>query len=195
MRLFVAVNLPSEIREEMWTAARRLREAGFPVRWVKAAQLHLTLRFLGEVREAERSKLEPALEETVCGRRRFSVRLGGVGAFPSPRCPRVVWVGVRGPPDLGELQRAVDARVRELGLPSEPRAFHPHVTLGRARRSAERSAFDAFETVAPTVGYAADFEVKSVEMMRSELGRAGARHSVLSSFRLRDPAEKVPGKR
>ena len=105
-------------------------------RWVRPENLHLTLRFLGEVTPSVVSALVETLPQSVRGCRPFSFSLRGGGCFPKVKRPRVVWVGVDPVPDeLGRVQRAVDRAVHHLGFPPEGRGFEPHLTIARFKKS------------------------------------------------------------
>lgn len=184
MRLFAAVNFPEKVREEIWRAAAPLREAGFPVRWVDARRLHMTLKFLGEVDGSAAEAVEGALAGVARGFVPLNLRLGGVEGFPSLRAPRVVWLGVEAPPDLGRLRDSVEEALVAHGFPREGRAFHPHLTLGRARREARSPAFQGLEDAAGEVGFRARCRVAGIDLMRSVLRPSGAEYSVVTSFPL-----------
>lgn len=184
VRLFVAVNLPPDMRSAIWAAIRPLRDAGFPVRWVGSAELHLTLSFLGDVEGSEVAGLEAGLREVTRKFPSLRIRVEGVGAFPSLRHPRVLWLGVEAPPVLRLLYHAVETVTEAQPSPRKRRAFHPHITLGRVRSRVRPSAFRGLDAAARGVSYGADCEVTQVALMRSELGQAGARYSMLCSFPL-----------
>lgn len=133
MRLFVALDLPAPVRDDLAAAQSRLRRGGHAVRWASVAGLHLTLQFLGEADPGLAPALLAALARIPA--RDFTLRLGGLGAFPSLDRPRVIWAGLAG--DLGplaELQAAVVRATGPLGFIPEDRPFAPHLTLGRARQ-------------------------------------------------------------
>lgn len=184
MRLFVAVNLPDGVRKRAWRASAPLREPGFPVKWVGEEGLHLTLRFLGSVERGGASEVSAALEGAARGSGPLDLRLGGVGAFPSLRDPRVLWLGVEGPPELTALREAVEGAMAALGFGHEEREFHPHVTLGRVRRGAQRGALEGLAAAAGRVRLDAACRIDSVELMESVTGPEGARYTVVSSHRL-----------
>ncbi len=180
MRLFVAVNLPPEERRRAWEAAQPLRAAHFPVRWAAEQSLHLTLRFLGEV-EAERvGPIGEALSGAVRAVRPFSVGVGGVGAFPSLGRPRVVWLGIERHPALELLANDVELALMGLSFEPELRPFSPHLTLGRAERSARPAAFKEFPGLSAGIAYEGTTVVESVDLMQSILGPHGATYAVLS---------------
>lgn len=184
MRLFVALNFPEELRDEIWRATAPLREAGFPVRWVDRSRLHLTLKFLGEVDGSAVEGVEGALAGVAGGFAPLTLRLGGVGGFPSLRAPRVVWLGVDGGPELERVWDSVEEELAAQGFPREGRAFHPHVTLGRARRGARSPAFRGMEGAAGEVSFRARCRVEGIDLMASVLRPTGAEYSVVTSFAL-----------
>lgn len=180
MRLFVAVNLPVEERGRAWVAAAPLRAAHLPVRWVGEEALHLTLRFLGEVGEAQVGPIGEMLGGAMRGARPFTVGLGGIGAFPSLTKPRVVWVGIERHPALELLANDVELALMALAFEPELRPFSPHLTLGRAERSARPAAFKHLPELAAGIAYEGTTTVESVDLMQSTLGPRGATYTVLS---------------
>jgi 2'-5' RNA ligase len=180
VRLFVAVNLPAGERRAAYEAAAPLRAARLPVKWVGEDSIHVTLRFLGEVEAAQVTPIGEALAAAVRAARPFGVGLGGVGAFPSLARPRVVWIGVERHPALELLANDVEKALMELDFEPELRPFHPHLTLGRAERSARPAAFAAFEPLAATIVWQGSTMVESVDLMQSVLGQRGATYTVLS---------------
>ncbi len=180
MRLFVAVNLPAAERRAVYEAAAPLRAARLPVKWVGEDAIHVTLRFLGEVDEAKAAPIGAALAAAVRGARSFDVGLGGVGAFPTLARPRVVWLGVERHPALELLANDVEKALMTLDFEPELRPFHPHLTLGRAERSARPAAFGRLEQLAGAIEYQGSVQVESVDLMQSVLGPRGAAYTVLS---------------
>ena len=141
MRLFVALRLPAGVREPLAEKAARLRARLPPARWVPAANLHLTLKFLGETEPDLASRLDEVLAGCFATHRPFRLAPSGGGCFP-PRLPaRVAWVGFAPCPALLDLQAAVAAALRDrLELATDTRPFHPHLTLARLRPPWGRAA-------------------------------------------------------
>jgi 2'-5' RNA ligase len=181
VRLFVAINLPDNERRALWDSTSRLRGAGLPVRWAGGEGLHLTLKFLGESDDSLAARVSEALAAAVKPARPFEVGLGGFGAFPDQRRPRVLWVGVERHPALELLANDVERALAPFGFPSELRPFHPHVTLGRAERRARPSDFSDLPRLAGTVSYQGSMLVDRVDLMRSRPGPSGAVYSLLHS--------------
>ncbi len=193
MRLFVALNLPPAERDRLQRAAGSLRVAQLPVRWVQADALHLTLKFLGEVPERQVGAIEAALDRVAASVPAFDLELRGLGGFPKLENPRVVWVGVHAPPELGRLASAVEQAMAELGFPREGRPFAPHLTLGRAERDARASAFRQLPRLAAEFDFSARISARSIDLMRSHLSPRGARYERLHAAPLAAPSSTGSG--
>ncbi len=179
MRLFLAINLPPAERDRLQRAAGALRAARLPVRWVNADALHLTLKFLGEVPEERAGAVAQAADAVARSYAPFHLELRGLGAFPNVRNPRVVWVGVHAPPELGRMAEDLEAAMAALGFPREARPFSPHLTLGRAERDARAGDFRRLGELAAKFDYATSLEAGSIDLMRSHLSPRGARYERL----------------
>lgn len=184
MRLFVAINFPADMRERLWEATASLRDLELPVRWVKPESIHLTLKFLGDVDAGRVEPVGQAVRSAAHGTRAFRLPVGDFGAFPNLKHPRVVWVGCDGIPVLELLQDAIERRMDDIGFPIEGRPFRPHLTLGRAQRDAPARAFAHLEDHLGTLEFYEEPQISSVDVMRSHLGRDGARYEVVDRVEL-----------
>ena len=181
MRLFIALNLPDGAKEGIHDAARPLRDADLPVRWLKPETYHLTLKFLGNPRPAVTPRVVEVIN-TVGGKNRpFSMEIRGFGAFPTIRRPRVLWIGVERVLALRCLKQDVEWGLANLGFNRETSAFHPHITVGRAKGDTGAGAFRGLDALAAGLDFRYEIDVTSLELMRSHLSRTGARYSVVSS--------------
>ena len=124
-RLFIAIDLPEDIKEGISPLCTGLPGA----RWVRDEQLHLTLRFLGDVDHSLFSELYSGLDEVRT--KPFPLHIKGLGVFPSGRKPRVLWVGLKKSAPLIELRKKVDSVMRHLDIPLERKRFSPHITIAR----------------------------------------------------------------
>ncbi|HXZ79002.1 MAG TPA: RNA 2',3'-cyclic phosphodiesterase [Terriglobales bacterium] len=136
MRIFIALDIPEEIRQRIMRFCEGLRAFAPDANWVRPESFHLTLKFVGEKPEAEVEKLKSALH-AVRGQP-TTVEFQGFGFFPSPTSPRVFWVGIHGDEHLTSLARAIDEAAASLRIPREEHAFHPHLTLARAGSGSPR---------------------------------------------------------
>lgn len=184
MRLFIALNLPKKDRLKIHRAAGVLRDTEMPVRWVDPEHYHVTLKFLGEVRKDHLPKVEEAVQRAVEANRAFTTELGGFGAFPTIRRPRVIWLGVGANPELRCLKQDVEWALGDVGFDAETRAFHPHVTLGRADERGGAGAFRGLDEIVADLDFSGEMKVHTVDIMSSRTTREGPRYSIVSSHKL-----------
>jgi 2'-5' RNA ligase len=142
-------------------------------------QVHLTLKFIGEVSSSRVDEIGTALAAVGAAFRPFIMRFGPIGAFPSPRRPRVVWLGVELSPELRFVKDDLERALADLGVPREERPYQPHITLGRAPRGAEAGEFRAFEEAIRGLRVAAEYRVTHLDLMQSQLASDGAIHTRL----------------
>ncbi|HUT73823.1 MAG TPA: RNA 2',3'-cyclic phosphodiesterase [Armatimonadota bacterium] len=184
MRAFIAVNMGDDLRRALAQAQERLRASGADVKWVRPEGIHLTLKFLGEVDDDRVPAIAEAVAAAVTPRARFRLRVEGIGGFPSPTAPRVIWAGVKdGARELGELARRVEDALEPLGFAREQREFSAHVTLGRCRSPRGRPELAARmrEQIERQLG---EMEVARVELMRSDLRPTGPIYTSQREFAL-----------
>jgi 2'-5' RNA ligase len=184
VRLFLAINFPAALREAMYEAAAPLRAAAPAVGWVRPEGLHLTAKFLGDCPEPAAEALAVAVAGAATGHQPVPVVVGGVGAFPNFRRPRVVWIGVDGGGRLELLHHDVEVACAKVGYEPEGRPFRPHVTLGRVRERSGEGASRELATAARAVPFREDALVTSVDLMASQLSRGGSRYTLIASARL-----------
>ena len=186
MRCFLALPLPATICQKMTAVQERLRAAcgGADVRWARPETSHLTLQFLGKVDRERMLDLVPALGAEVATHRIGKLALQGVGAFPSSRRARVLWLGVTGGgAPLSDLADALRRVTEPLGVPSESRSFTPHVTLGRVR-APERGANLTDAIAACDASEVGAWRPDAVVLFESRLHPKGAVHEPLASLPL-----------
>lgn len=196
VRCFIAVELDGQARAVLGRLLDELRRSGADVKWVAAANLHLTLKFLGDVLPAGLTGVTQALKETLPGQTAlppFSLALDGVGAFPSAGNPRVVWVGAaEGRERLTDLASKVEKALAPLGFPAEARGFSPHLTLGRVR--SPRNALALKAAVAGLKEYRGPrVRVERVVLFQSDLRPDGPVYTPLGTFPPAPPREKPGG--
>jgi len=177
MRLFIALDLPQTIKEELGPVLKSLK-------WGRVArnhQLHLTLYFMGEFPEEKNSAVIEALSMVKAGP--LHLRLRGVGCFPTPAKARVLWVGIRPREPLAELKTQIEQALLPLGFPPETRSFRPHITLSRLKKKPLLVEIQTFLTQFQTFS-SSDFEVRTFTLYSSTLGREGSRYTRLHDFLL-----------
>ena len=182
MRLFVALNLSKKERDRIYRASKVLRECGIPVRWVEPEQYHVTLKFLGEVTEDRFEGVQEALSHAASTTARLDVAVEGFGAFPTIRRPQEIWVGIEPSPALRCLKQDVEWALMECGFNRETRAFHPHLTLGRAEANDGAGAFRGLDDKAANLKYRGQTKIRKLDLMRSHVSKGGtARYTVQHS--------------
>lgn len=130
MRLFIALDIPGEIRKRLAEYMERVRCYAGDARWARVEGLHVTLKFIGEVKDPKPEEIKRALNDVKASQ--FEVNFENVGFFPTPKSPRVFWVGVQSGEELAHLASMIDQTTEKLGIAREERTFSPHLTLARA---------------------------------------------------------------
>ena len=183
LRAFIAIEIPDEIQEAIFqkTAKIRLNLDRSIVRWVPTQNVHLTLKFLGDISPANLEILMQMLKPEVGQHQPFTIDIGGLGSFPNPRRARVIWIGIQAPAGLDSLQRSIDTAAARLGYAIEARSFSPHLTIGRVNRhisSTEQQQIRIAleETQVGSLGAA---RVEAVTLFRSDLQPNGAVYTPL----------------
>jgi 2'-5' RNA ligase len=190
IRSFVAIDLPDEAQNALREVGEQLRRrvpAGV-VRWSRISGIHLTLKFLGDVAEADIPQIKDALSEAGQRHTPFTLTIRGIGCFPNVKKPRVVWVGTQEiTGSLVALQRDIEKSLTPLGFKPEKRAYHPHLTLGRTRRNVQGSDLKRLgqHIATSNVGELSQIQVNSFRLMRSDLHPDGAIYTPLAHFPLR----------
>lgn len=190
VRCFVAIDLAAGVRAAIAAVTSALAAGGGDVRWVTAQNLHVTLKFLGNVPEADVGALRVALGPVAARVAPFTIRVAGLGFFPGSRRARVIWVGLDGPA-LGVVAAGVDEALGVLGFPREARPFAPHVTIGRVR--SQHGWEEQLDRV--RMHASAEFGVSPVEeivVYRSDLGPQGARYAAIDRLELGGALQRNP---
>ena|SRR5438132_1182209 len=184
-RVFVAIELPAEVRHRVAQHIQLLREQVPDTRasWNREQNLHLTLKFLGDIPVTRVEAASRAVEQAAKGVDSFALTIEGSGSFPPHGTPRVLWLGIQGAAnESSALFDVLEEEFVNQGFPREHRPFHPHLTIARlrkphgARRLAELHKQIGFERMA--------FQVKDVCVIRSELSPEGSRYTVIARHAL-----------
>ena len=189
MRSFVAISLPEGAIRALRRVQDKLKRTlgSQACRWVQPENIHLTLKFLGDIPISDLSRIAGALRESCGAYAPFEVCLSGLGCFPNLLRPRVLWVGIGGDvAALSHLQQSVEQALSELGYPPEGRPFSPHLTLARVRNGARRADVAALGQTVGTLslGEVARIPVEHVLLMRSDLRPGGPNYTELAKAEL-----------
>jgi len=183
IRAFIAVDLPLEIQDHLEQVQDQLvAEMGsVPVRWVPPGNIHLTLKFLGDVSVNNVEVLTELLQAEALAQEPMVISVGGLGAYPKMRSPRVIWVGVEVPAEMVALQRGIDSQTARIGYARDKRSFSPHLTLGRVSRNATPQEVRVISDVLKSqkIGFLGVARIRDVHLYRSDLKPSGAEYSKL----------------
>ena len=181
MRLFIALDIPGEIRTRLADYIDRVRSYAPDARWARLEGLHVTLKFIGEVKDQKVEEIKSALAAVKSGS--FEVTFGSAGFFPTSKSPRVFWAGVQSGDELAQLASSIDAAMEKLGIEPETRAFSPHLTLARA---GTRDPY-SLKALAPLLASEAPPQFGTMTahdfwLYRSQLGPGGSKYTKLKRY-------------
>ncbi|MDQ3877438.1 MAG: RNA 2',3'-cyclic phosphodiesterase [Actinomycetota bacterium] len=180
IRLFVAASVPRDLLQALDEATAALRSRFPQARWVPVENQHVTLKFVGWFPAARLDEADGAVARAVRGVSLADISLSELGAFPSQRRMRVLWIGLEDPSrTLATIARSLDDTFEPLGIPVEQRGFSPHLTLARFR-----TPVPAVEPLPDLTLARSDFRLTSVELYSSRLSPGGAQYEILRSFPL-----------
>ncbi|MEW6410614.1 MAG: RNA 2',3'-cyclic phosphodiesterase [Nitrospirota bacterium] len=182
IRSFIAIEIPQDVKDTIVEIQKNLRKIGANIRWVKTDGIHLTLKFLGDIKETDISKIEARLKNVCNGFLPFILKVKDMGVFPDIKRPRIIWIGIEDASGtLQQLQGKIDFVIKDFCSKKEKRErFTPHLTIGRIKlpyRDAGllSEAMDEFEK--SEVG---TFEAKEVSLIKSDLKPEGAMYTTLA---------------
>jgi 2'-5' RNA ligase len=185
IRTFIAAELPLPLQDAIQKATSDLRKTlgDELIRWVPSHNVHLTLKFLGDVSPASLDQIKQILVTEAAQVESFAVQIEGLGAYPNSRRPRVLWVGLNAPAALTAFQHSIDAAAARLGFESEDREFSPHLTIGRVRQNLSNTEQQKVrtcleETQIANLGTAL---VDAVYLFKSDLQATGSIYTKLFS--------------
>ena len=185
IRAFIAVELPEELHKKLANISSSLNEQleNLPIRWVPAENIHLTLKFLGDVSQANVDMITKILQTIAHQHKIFELSVGGFGVFPNFNRPRVLWVGIEAPDELLHLQHRIEAEAARLGYAPDERAFSPHLTLGRVSRNANPQEVRQISEVLrrQKLGFLGAARISQIHLFRSDLQQGGAVYTQLFS--------------
>jgi 2'-5' RNA ligase len=194
MRIFVGIDLDDALRAKIARLLEGVSGFAPEARWVRPESLHITLKFIGEQKPEEVEPITQRLRSVHSVQ--FEIRLAGYGFFPTPKAPRVFWIGIHAGPELAALAKKIDAATGELGIPREEREFSPHLTLARAggrsgdpkwrKGDGPSSVFAVLQKRLGTMGEL-DFGTMTAEkfiLYQSQLSPSGSKYTKLERFPL-----------
>jgi RNA 2',3'-cyclic 3'-phosphodiesterase len=181
VRLFIAIEIPPEIRATFAALLKELRAIAPQVKWVRSENLHVTLKFLGEPKSGKLSALQNVLASVRSGQP-VNLQFRGLGFFPNERRPKVFWVGMESSPNLKTLAADIDSATHRLEFPLEDRPFTPHLTLARfpvpnvpakLQQAIQQNSAQSFGSL----------QTSEIHLIESKLKPAGAEYTTVRTFR------------
>jgi len=179
-RSFIAINLPPELKVKIREIILKLKKINpdYAIKWVEPENLHLTLHFFGDLNEKQIAQVEEGIEEITKHIDSFKMKTGKFGCFPNEENPRVIFIELKDTKTIHNLVGQLEVMLQNLGYKVDTRPWQAHITLGRVKNRIKYRT-NGIE-LEPTV-----FDVKSIELMESQLTPAGSIYSVIKSFPLR----------
>ena len=173
VRVFIAIELSESVCDAIQKQTARLRQTlgNELIRWVPTQNMHLTLKFLGDTTTSHLEFLKQMLAREANSHPQFNLQLGGLGAFPNSKRPRLLWIGINAPADLVSLQKSIESGTSRLGYEQEERAFSPHLSIGRVRQNIGPPEQQKIRTALDTIqlGNICSARVDSVHLFKSDL--------------------------
>jgi len=184
IRAFIAFELPENIRSFIGSIQKNLKYDGFDARWVRPENIHITLKFLGNINEADTEKISAAILKTASGYTPISLTAKTIGVFPGIKRPRVLWLGIKGQIEiLARLQKNLDDRLEKAGFLNENRPFKSHLTMARTKGKIKESKLvNAIKKYGDLES--SSFYADNIILFKSDLKPTGAVYTKLISVSL-----------
>jgi 2'-5' RNA ligase len=185
MRIFIAVELNSEVKNKINEVVSSIKNYNLPVKWVEKDNLHITLKFLGEVKENKINDLTKLLKNEVEKNNRFTLKVEGLGAFPNNKKPRVIWVGTTdGKDKICDIAQKLEESLPKNGFgKKEEKPFSSHITIGRVKEVGKLSDFSTVLPKLDNLSFGV-VEVNSINLMKSALTPKGPIYEVVAKISL-----------
>lgn len=188
MRSFIAIELPANIKDILSKLQTKLRYAQADVKWVEPQNIHLTLKFLGDINEKQLAKINAILDDIAGNKINFQANISSIGAFPNMDFPRVIWVGLKeGESQIKELAIMLEEKIAEIGIPKENRAFSSHITIGRVKTLKNKEKLvkelNSYRDGLPEGNL--NFAVNKLTLFKSTLGLKGPTYEILKEANLK----------
>jgi 2'-5' RNA ligase len=188
MRAFIAIELPQEIKDSLAYLQEQLKASQADVKWVQPQNIHLTLKFLGEIDDKKLDKIIRILAEVTKDKNSFYIRISSLGAFPKINSPRVIWVGIdKGDLETKQIAKELEEKITKIGIPREERPFSSHITVGRVRSglNRERLVQNLDNSVNNFGKDNREFQVTKITLFKSTLTPKGPIYEALKEVNLR----------
>jgi len=189
MRAFIAIELSPDLKKHLASLEEQLKSSGADVKWVKPENIHLTLKFLGEIDEKRLGEIAKIIQETTSKNKPFYISLASPGAFPNINSPRVIWIGIdKGDSETKQFAIILEEETAKVGIPPESRPFSTHITLGRVRsgKNCEKLVKNLENLASKPPEDAPEFLVTKITLFKSTLTLGGPIYEALKEAHLQN---------
>jgi len=191
IRAFIAIDLSPEIHEKLEKVSRKLKNrfSSLPARWVPTRNIHLTIKFLGDVSTSNLELIKGVLQVESRKYTPFEISIGDLGAYPTIQRPRVIWIGTKVPQELIDFHHGIENETARLSYTREKRKYSPHLTLARVPRNATSNQVAQISALLgeSKVGFLGATRINKVHLYRSDLKPGGAEYTKLFSASFLNP--------
>lgn len=188
MRTFIAIELPKNIKDALARIQEELKKSGADVKWAAPDNIHLTLKFLGEVEDDKIEKINKIIDSVCAENSIYKISISSLGAFTKIDYLRVIWAGVeKGDPETKKMAKELEEEIEKIGIPKEERVFSSHITLGRTRSALNREKLDKeIKGLQEVFGKEnLEFSVSKISLFKSTLSPKGPLYEVLKEANLK----------
>ena len=189
MRAFIAIELSPDLRKRLASLEEQLKSSGGDVKWVKPENIHLTLKFLGEIDEKQLGEAAKIIQNTADKNKRFFIRLASPDAFPNINSPRIIWIRVdKGDSETKQIAKILEEKTAKVGILHESRPFSTHITLGRVRSGLNREKLvkNLENLASKPLEDSAEFLVTKITLFKSTLTLGGPIYETLKEAHLQN---------
>ncbi len=185
LRAFIAVEIPSSLQHTIQESTASLRNtlSDDLMRWMPPQNVHLTLKFLGDVSSSSLDLIKQMLTAEAAQHQCFEMQAKGIGSFPNSRRPRVIWIGLQAPAALESLQRGIESASARLGYAADEKSFSPHLTIGRVKQNLSAPEIQRIRSALEetNIGLLGVVHIDAVQLFKSDLQPSGSVYTRLFS--------------
>lgn len=183
MRVFIGIKLNNSVKEEINKVLRPFKKISTPLKWVKPENIHLTLKFIGEISEEKYLQIKESLTNNNFNIKPFNLKFSGLGRFGRGNNINIFWVGIENNNELKNLFKEIENRLENINIKKDTREFKPHITLGRNKKQFNFKSFfkilDEYNNQ-----FISEVKVDSFQIFKSELSYSGPTHTILKEIQL-----------
>lgn len=187
MRSFIAIGLPQEVKDALTDIQQKLKKTQVDAKWVKPENLHLTLKFLGDINDNQLHNIKIILKEAANNQGVFTASISTLGAFPKIIYPRIIWAGLKkGVQEAEKIAKELEERIAKIGIPKEKKGFSSHITLARIKSNLNKNnLIEELNRLTLNFPEGLEFKVAKIDLMKSTLSTKEPIYEILEEAYLR----------